>query len=96
MNMSTEDNDSSQQNEQNLPQIQNIVSVLWPSFLVGSLTTILFFAFFDPHDLGLILGYPDLSRLGGYTIGFFIFWFLSAISSTLTCYFRRPCNRTNK
>lgn len=83
-------------NENEITQTQNIISILWPSFLVASLSTILFFTFFDPHDLGIISGFPDLTRLAGYTIGFFIFWFFSAVSSALTCYFRRPCHVENK
>ena len=79
-----------------IPPIQNFVSILWPSFLVASLTTILFFTMFDPRQLGLISGYAEITRLGGYTIGFFAFWFLSAISSALTCYFRRPCHQIRK
>ena len=75
-----------------ISQTQNLVSVLWPSFLVGSLSTILFFTFFDPIDLGMISGYSEISRLAGYSIGFFLFWFLSAVSSSLTCYFRKPCH----
>jgi hypothetical protein len=82
-------------NEKEITQTQNLISILWPSFLVASLTTILFFTFFDPHELGLISGYPDITRLAGYTIGFFLFWFFSAVSSALTCYFRRPCHFDN-
>jgi len=87
--------ENSVQDENNISTIQHMISILWPSFLVGSLTTILFFTFFDPNDLGMISGYAELDRLAGYSIGFFFFWFLSAISSALTCYFRQPCNRTN-
>ena len=86
-------NASSPNRESEISQFQNLVSIIWPSFLVASLSTILFFAFFDPTDLGMISGYPEISRLAGYTIGFFLFWFFSAVSSSLTCYFRRPCHR---
>ena len=37
-------------------------------------------------------GEMDTARIAGYTGGFFAFWFMSSISSTLTCYFRRPCH----
>ena len=87
---------ASSSSENQIPPIQNFVSILWPSFLVASLTTILFFTLFDPIQLGLISGYADITRLAGYTIGFFAFWFLSAISSALTCYFRRPCHRISQ
>ena len=58
-----------------------------------SAATIIFFTLFDPTQLGIIGGFPDLTRMGGYTIGFFCFWLLTSISCALTCYFRRPTNR---
>lgn len=75
-----------------IPTIQSIVSVLWPSFLTAGAATIIFFTLFDPQDLGLLLGY-ELSRIAGYTGGFFGFWFLTSLSCALTCYFRRPCHK---
>ncbi len=76
-----------------LPTVQRVASVLWPSFLVASLATVLFFALFDPTDLGRLAGYPELTHLGGYTIGFFFFWLMTAISCGMTCYFRKPVHR---
>lgn len=76
-----------------LPVVQQIISVMWPSFLTASLATIIFFTIFDPSDLATIGGFPKLTRTGGYTIGFFCFWLLTSISCALTCYFRRPTNR---
>ena len=70
------------QPDQDLPVVQRIVSVLWPSFLTASVATIVFFTLFDPVMLSLV---------AGYTFGFFSFWLLTATSCALTCYFRRPC-----
>lgn len=78
--------------EQNIPTIQRVISILWPSFLTAGAATILFFTAFDPVLLMQVSGYPPVSRLGGYTIGFFIFWALTSISCVLTCYFQRPCD----
>jgi len=78
-----------------LPVIQQIVSVMWPSFITASAATIIFFTLFDPIELGMIGGFPDLTRIGGYTIGFFCFWLLTSISCAMTCYFRRPTLRHN-
>ncbi len=75
-----------------IPQIQRIVSVLWPSFLTAAAATIIFFVLFDPQDLAGLLGFNDMSRTAGYTAGFFGFWVLTSVSSALTCYFRRPCH----
>ena len=78
-----------------LPVVQQIVSVMWPSFLTASAATIIFFTVFDPTELGMIGGFPNITRLGGYTVGFFCFWLLTSISCALTCYFRRPTHRHN-
>ena len=74
------------------PMIQKIIAVLWPSFLTAGLATILFFVAFDPQLIVSVSGYGEISRLGGYTIGFFLFWILTASSCALTCYFQRPCD----
>ena len=74
-----------------LPLVQRLVAVLWPSFLTSGVATGLFFTAFDPHDLTHLLGYPELSRMAVYSMGFFMFWLLTATSCALTCYFQRPC-----
>jgi len=84
---------ATQSDKNQLPITQQIISVMWPSFLTASAATIIFFTVFDPTDLGIIGGFPDLTRMGGYTIGFFSFWLLTSISCALTCYFRRPMKR---
>jgi hypothetical protein len=78
-----------------LPVVQQIVSVMWPSFIVASIATIVFFTVFDPVALGSLAGVPDLTPTGGYTIGFFCFWLLTSSSCAMTCYFRRPTHRFN-
>ena len=74
-----------------IPTIQRVIAVLWPAFLVAAAATVVFFTAFDPKDLLAGRGGPEVSRLGAYTIGFFLFWMLAALSSLLTCYFQRPC-----
>ena len=78
--------------KKDIPQIQKFIAILWPSFLTAGVATILFFTAFDPRLIMQVSGYGDISRLGGYTIGFFIFWLLTSTSCALTCYFQRPCN----
>lgn len=75
-----------------IPTVQKVVSVLWPSFLTACAATIIFFSLFDPQELGRLLGF-ELSRIAGYTGGFFAFWILTSLSCALACYFSRPCNR---
>jgi len=74
-----------------VPKTQRCIAVLWPSFLLAGLANTLFFTAFDPEAVLACVGGPALSRLGAYSIGFFLFWLLTASSSLLTCYFRRPC-----
>lgn len=78
-------------NEKEIPTIQKIVAVLWPSFLTAGVATILFFAYFDPQLLMQVSGYGEITRMAGYTIGFFLFWLLTSITCVMTCYFQRPC-----
>ena len=78
--------------EKNIPTTQKIIAVLWPSFLTAGVATILFFTAFDPQLLMAVGGYEQISRLGGYTIGFFLFWLLTSCTCVLTCYFQRPCH----
>ncbi|TAJ21575.1 MAG: hypothetical protein EPO60_03560, partial [Rugosibacter sp.] len=66
--------------------MQNILSVLWPSFLVAGIAEGIFFTLIDPRELYL-LGEPvHFSSLATYSIGFFCFWAICAASSMATCY----------
>jgi hypothetical protein len=58
------------------------VELLWPSFLVAALAEFVAFAFIDPAALQLTTGEP-VSRLAGYTITFFAFWSIGALSAWL-------------
>ena len=76
------------------PLTRHLIAVLWPSFIVAGMATALFFATFDPLDLLHL----DLSRLGAYSVGFFLFWMTTALSSALTVYFSTPmaCKSSSK
>lgn len=79
-----------------IPTTQRVIAVLWPSFLTAGIATILFFTSFNPTEIALCLGHAQpVSNLGAYTIGFFLFWMLTASSCALTCYFQRPCQSPN-
>jgi len=87
---------SSKTSAKGIPLIQGIITVVWPSFLAATAATIVFFSLFDPTDLSSLLGFPELSHLAGYTGGFFAFWLLTSISSSLTNYFRPPGNQVDQ
>ena len=74
-----------------IPFTQRVVAVLWPSFIVAGVATVIFFTAFDPQVMMQAGGYGEISRLGGYTIGFFLFWLITASACLFTCYFQRPC-----
>ncbi|HHC73056.1 MAG TPA: hypothetical protein ENK54_09185 [Thiotrichales bacterium] len=79
--------------ENDIPRLQKIISVLWPSFLTAGAATVATFALIDPVEVAHCSGWEKVpSRLGAYTLGFFLFWSLTSLSSALTCYFRRPCH----
>lgn len=77
--------------DQDIPLIQKVVCILWPSFLTAGLTTIVFFTMFDPNDFLAYTTFADLDRLGAYSIGFFLFWLVTGTSCSLSVYFGRPC-----
>lgn len=76
-----------------IPVIQRIIAVMWPSFLTSGVATGAFFTLFDPHELTSLIGFEGMSRMAVYSIGFFAFWLLTATTCALTCYFQRPCDQ---
>jgi len=72
---------------ENIPRTQQVISVLWPSFLVAIVASGVFFSAFNPVDLIPFNLDIDISPLAAYSIGFFLFWILAIISSTGTLYF---------
>lgn len=66
---------------------QVCIATLWPSFMVAIVATGLFFSAFNPGSL-----YPfnldiEINTLGAYTVGFFSFWVICAVSSAVSIYF---------
>ncbi len=71
--------------------VQKLGAVLWPSFFVAVVASVLFFAFFDPLELQRI-GFPDrvISRGLGYTAGFFLAWLGTFSACGVTALLLRP------
>jgi hypothetical protein len=76
-----------------IPLVQRVSAVLWPAFVCAGAATGVFFTFFDPIALLECEGEPPMSRIGAYTLGFFMFWLLCAASSFGTSYFLGPQGR---
>jgi len=79
--------DATVMTEKPIPKVHKCIAVLWPSFLVAVAATGLFFSAFDPVDLFPFGEDTGISRLGVYTIGFFVFWLITAVSGIGTLYF---------
>lgn len=73
------------------PMAQSLGALLWPSFFVAGVVTVVFFAFIDPIALRDIT-FPSLKigRELGYTLGFFLIWLATASSSLFTWILLRP------
>ncbi len=76
-----------------IPLIQRVIAILWPSFIMAGVATVLLTTAFDP---AIIFIDYDVSRLGIYSICFFLFWLFGAVTAMLTCYFLKPCQAINK
>lgn len=65
--------------------IRRLGFILWPSFLMAGVATVVFFASIDPVTLQTqTLPGVEISRETGYALGFFMFWAVCAASSALT------------
>lgn len=95
MNEVTQHHDDKDE-EEKIPCVQRVSAVLWPSFIAAGIANSLFFTFFEPQALLYAGGYPEMSNTGVYSIGFFLFWLLTSISSGMTSYFVKPCDEVNK
>ena len=62
---------------------RNLMWILWPSFLMAGAASAVVFALVDPLDV-MFLGHLQASRPTVYTLGFFVFWIMAALSSALT------------
>jgi hypothetical protein len=67
---------------------QEVGAIVWSSFLAACLAAMIFFAIFDPVQLGNDDQPPAwlANRMAGYAIGFFFFWFVTMVAALLTAY----------
>ena len=77
-------------------QMQRLMRVLWPAFLVAVAAEGVFFTVFDPFDLHFFGAPLDMSRAAIYTIGFFGFWGLGVAASALTVFLERSTFDVNR
>lgn len=75
---------------------QRMMWIAWPAFLAACLLDALVFAFVDPQDLHWFGQPVGLSRLGVYTVAFFLFWLIAMIASGLTTLLSRSPFEINR
>jgi len=75
--------------------MKRAIWIFWPSFIVGGVASVAFFLVLDPVDLRMV-GPLELSRMAGYTLGFFFFWAVAAASSAFTCFLQRSPDEINR
>jgi hypothetical protein len=75
---------------------QRLGWILWPAFLVAGVADGIVFSLFDPQEMHLFGEPLELSRIGVYSIGFFLFWAFGAASSALTCLLQRSPFEVNR
>ncbi len=73
---------------------RDIANILWISFLMAAIATMVFFAMVDPELLsGTTSPGWHISRETGYAIGFFGFWALTLATSFLSIFLVRTEHR---
>lgn len=60
----------------------HIAQILWPAFIIAGILEMVVFAWVDPQALSL--GGVQLGVQAVYTIAFFVFWALVALSAELS------------
>lgn len=62
---------------------KKIIAILWLSFIMAGIATGAFFSAIDPDILGACVSFPEISRMGAYSVGFLLFWLLTASTCVL-------------
>lgn len=76
--------------------MQKLIHILWPGFIVAGAAEAVFFTLFDPTELSLFGEPLTASRTAIYSAGFFCFWAVASCSSALTCFFQRTAADINR
>jgi hypothetical protein len=65
-------------------QARHWMGIAWPAFLLAAVLEMVVFAMVDPGDLHWFGEPLAWSRQAVYTLAFFVFWAVTAVSSALT------------
>ena len=72
---------------------QRLMWIAWPAFLVAGVLEMLVFAVLDPMDVPWLTEGFELSRMGLYTLAFFVFWVVTAVASAMSVFLAYPVQR---
>jgi uncharacterized membrane protein YcfT len=75
---------------------QKMMWIVWPAFLMAGVMELLVFAVVDPQDMHWFGQTFEMSRQTVYTLGFFVFWFVTALAGALTLFLSLPPNEVNQ
>ncbi len=75
--------------------MSKLLTIFWPSFVTAIFGEFVFFAFIDPQQLYL-MGQPvNWSPMAVYSVGFLMFWALTALTVALCVLFQKPASELN-
>lgn len=72
------------------------INLLFLSFFTAVLGEVFFFAFIDPQTLYLFGQPVDWPPMVVYSVGFFMFWGLTALTAALVVLMAKPGDEVNK
>lgn len=76
--------------------MSKLLTIFWPSFVSAIFGEFVFFALIDPQQLYL-LGEPvNWSPAAVYSVGFLMFWALTALAVALCLMFQKPASELNQ
>lgn len=71
------------------------INVLWQSFMTAALGELVFFVVIDPQEL-YFMGEPvRWSPMAVYSVGFLMFWALTALTAALTLFMQKSAEEVN-
>lgn len=82
-------------NVKSIPKVQRRIAILWSSFLMASLATVLYFFVLRPLALPAAMGLDAIDHPALWGLVFLFCWLVAGCSSCLTCFFQKSCNEVN-
>lgn len=72
------------------------INILWQSFMTAVLGELVFFVFIDPQELYLMGEPVHWSPMAVYSVGFLMFWSLTALTAALAVFMQKPGSAANQ